>query len=98
MNELKDLINEPVKSYEIGSKERSSLQKRYDELASNKIEIPIIINGEKILTGDIGKCVMPHDHQYTLAKYHKANKDLALQAIESSLESWNEWSRTDLDF
>ena len=98
MNELKGLINEPVKSYEIGSEERSSLQKRYDELSSNEIEIPIIINGEKILTGDIGKCVMPHDHQYTLAKYHKADKHLALQAIESSLESWNEWSRTDLDF
>ncbi len=98
MNELKGLINEPVKSYKTGSEERSSLQKRYDELSSNMIEIPIIINGEKILTGDIGKCVMPHDHQYTLAKYHKANKDLALQAIESSLESWNEWSRTDLDF
>ena len=38
------------------------------------IEIPIIINGEKILTNDIGKCIMPHDHQHTLAKYHKADK------------------------
>ena len=98
MNELKGLINEPVKSYEIGSEERSSLKKRYDELSSNEIEIPIIINGKKIITGDIGRCVMPHNHQYTLAKYHKADKDLAFQAIESSLESWNEWSRTDLDF
>ena len=54
MNELKGLINEPVKSYKTGSEERSSLQKRYDELSSNMIEIQIIINGEKILTGDIG--------------------------------------------
>ena len=85
MNELKALINEPVKSYEIGSKERTSLQKKYDELSSNEIEIPIIINGEKIFTHDTGKCVMPHDHQHTLAKYHKANKNLALRAIESSI-------------
>ena len=98
MKELKSLINEPVKSYEIGSKERSSLQKRYDELASNEIEIPIIINGEKILTDDTGKCVMPHDHQYILAKYHKADKNLALQAIESSLEAWTDWSKTDLSY
>ena len=63
MNELKDLINEPVKSYKIGSKERSSLQIRYDELASKEIEIPIIINGERILTNDTGKCVMPHQQQ-----------------------------------
>ena len=98
MNELKNLINEPVKPYEVGSDERSSLQKEYDKLASNLIEIPIIINGEKILTNDIGQCIMPHDHKYILAKYHKADKDLALQAIESSLESWNEWSKTDLDY
>ncbi|MBI04375.1 MAG: 1-pyrroline-5-carboxylate dehydrogenase, partial [Pelagibacteraceae bacterium] len=98
MNQIKSLINEPVKSYEIGSKERSSLQKRYDELCSNEIEIPIIINGEKILTNDTEKCVMPHDHQHVLANYHKADKDLALQAIESSLETWNEWSKTDLDY
>ena len=98
MTELKNLINEPVIPYEVGSDERSSLQKEYDKLASNLIEIPIIINGEKILTNDIGQCIMPHDHKYILAKYHKADKDLALQAIESSLESWNEWSRTDLDY
>ena len=98
MNELKGLVNEPIKSYEIGSEERSSLQKKYDELSSNEIEIPIIINGEKILTDDTGECVMPHDHQHTLAKYHKANKDLALQAIESSLEAWTKWSKTDLDY
>ena len=98
MNKIIDSINESVKSYKVGSEERVSLQKKYDELSSNEIEIPIIINGEKILTGDIGKCVMPHDHQYTLATYHKANKELALKAIESSLESWNEWSKTDLDY
>ena len=66
MNNIIDLINEPVKSYEVGSEERASLQKKYDELASNEIEIPIIINGENILTDDTGKCVMPHNHQYTL--------------------------------
>jgi len=68
-----NIINEPIRSYQAGSKERISLQKKYDELSENKIEIPIIINGEKIKTGDIGKCVMPHDHQEVLATYHKAS-------------------------
>ena len=71
MTEKLNIINEPIKSYQAGSKERISLQKKYDELSENKIEIPIIINGEKIKTGDIGKCVMPHDHQEVLATYHK---------------------------
>ena len=64
-----------MKSYKIGSEERSSLQKN-DELSSTEIEIPIIINGTKILTNDVGRCIMPHE-QHTLAEYHKADKDLA---------------------
>ena len=45
MTEKFNIINEPIKSYQAGSEERISLQKKYDELSANKIEIPIIING-----------------------------------------------------
>ena len=93
-----NIINEPIRSYQTGSKERISLQKKYDELSENKIEIPIIINGEKIKTGDIGKCVMPHDHQEVLATYHKASDKVVHQAIDSSLNAWAEWSKTDLEY
>ena len=98
MTEKFNIINEPIRSYQTGSKERISLQKKYDELSENKIEIPIIINGEKIKTGDIGKCVMPHDHQEILAPYHKASDKVVHQAIDSSLNAWAEWSKTDLEY
>ena len=98
MTEKLNIINEPIKSYQAGSKERISLQKKYDELSANKIEIPIIINGERIKTGDIGKCVMPHDHQKVLATYHKASDKVVRQTIESSLNAWTEWSKTDLEY
>ncbi len=98
MTEKFNIINEPIKSYQAGSEERISLQKKYDELSANKIEIPIIINGEKIKTGDIGKCVMPHDHQKVLATYHKASDKVVRQTIESSLNAWTEWSKTDLEY
>ena len=98
MTEKLNIINEPIKSYQAGTKERISLQKKYDELSANKIEIPIIINGERIKTGDIGKCVMPHDHQKVLATYHKANDKVVRQTIESSLNAWTEWSKTDLEY
>jgi 1-pyrroline-5-carboxylate dehydrogenase len=98
MTEKFNIINEPIKSYQSGSEERISLQKKYDELSAYKIEIPIIINGERIKTGDIGKCVMPHDHQKVLATYHKANDKVVRQAIESSLNAWTEWSKTDLEY
>ncbi len=98
MTEKINIINEPIKSYQAGSEERISLQKKYDELSANKIEIPIIINGERIKTGDIGKCVMPHDHQKVLATYHKASDKVVRQTIESSLNAWTEWSKTDLEY
>ena len=98
MTEKFNIINEPIKSYQAGSEERISLQKKYDELSANKIEIPIIINGERIKTGDIGKCVMPHDHQKVLATYHKASDKVVHQAIESSLDTWTKWSKTDLEY
>ena len=98
MTEKFNIINEPIKSYQAGSEERISLQKKYDELSANKIEIPIIINGERIKTGDIGKCVMPHDHQKVLATYHKASDKVVHQTIESSLNAWTEWSKTDLEY
>ena len=98
MTEKLNIINEPIKSYQAGSKERISLQKKYDELSANKIEIPIIINGERIKTENIGKCVMPHDHQKVLATYHKASDKVVHQAIESSLNAWAEWSKTDLEY
>ena len=98
MTEKLNIINEPIKSYQAGTKERISLQKKYDELSANKIEIPIIINGERIKTEDIGKCVMPHDHQKVLATYHKASDKVVHQAIESSLNAWAEWSKTDLEY
>ena len=38
MTEKLNIINEPIKSYQAGSKERIKKKKKYDELSANKIE------------------------------------------------------------
>ena len=75
-------VNEPVKTYEPGSKERQDLQLKYDEMANQSIEIPLLINGEEIKTGDIGTCIMPHDHKNVIARYHKAGEIEVKNAIQ----------------
>ena len=90
-------VNEPVKTYEPGSKERQDLQLKYDEMANQSIEIPLLINGEEIKTGDIGTCIMPHDHKNVIARYHKAGEIEVKNAIQSSLEAWKTWSKTPLE-
>jgi len=97
MSQIIKAVNEPIKSYAAGSPERASLQAKYDEMAAQTIEIPLIIGGQEIRTGDTEKCVMPHDHQHVLATYHKTGETEANLAIDTAMESWKIWSKTSLD-
>ena len=97
MSQIIKAVNEPVKSYAAGSPERASLQAKYDEMAAQTIEIPLIIGGQEIRTGDTENCVMPHDHQHVVATYHKTGETEANLAIDTAMESWKIWSKTSLD-
>ena len=85
--------NEPIKSYAPGSPEKKSLKKKLQELKSKKIEIPLIIGGKEIKTGDMGKCRIPHDHQHILGTYHKAGEKEIQMAIDESQKAWKKWSK-----
>ena len=84
--------NEPVLNYIPGSPERKELKVKLDEFLSEKVEIPLIIGGEDVRTGDIGQCVLPHDHSHALATYHKGNAKTVDQAISAAAEARPEWS------
>ena len=97
MTQITKAVNEPILSFAAGSPERASLQAKYDEMATETIEIPLIINGKEIKTGDTGNCVMPHNHQHVLATYHNAGETEVIQAIDSAMKSWKTWSKTSLE-
>lgn len=86
-------VNEPVYNYAPGSPERVKLEGALDKMASETIEIPLIIGGREIKTGNIGKVVMPHDHQHVLATYHKAGTEEVELAINTAVESQAMWRR-----
>ena len=79
--------NEPVKDYKPGSDERRSLLKEYERQSDEKIDIPIIIGGEKIYSKNIGNCISPHNHKKVLATFHKADENIVNIAIKNSLEA-----------
>lgn len=85
-------VNEPVNSYAPGTKEREDLKKELERQSSQKVEIPLIIGGKEIKTGDMGKVVMPHDHQHVLAEYHKAGEKEIKMAIDAAMEAKQEWA------
>lgn len=84
--------NEPVLGYLPGSKEKEELKKALKELKSQKIEIPLIINGKKVTTSAKGQSVMPHNHSHVLAEYSKAGTAEVNQAIEAAVEARKKWS------
>lgn len=85
-------VNEPVKSYKPGSPEREELKKKINELKSQQIEIPLIIGGREIRTGNTEEIRMPHNHSHILGVYHKASKKEVDMAIEAALEARKEWA------
>lgn len=89
--------NEPVLSYGPGTQEKADLKGKISEMKANEIEIPILIGGKEIRTGNLGKQVIPHDHGHVLAKWHKAGKAEVDQAISAATEAHKEWASWSLD-
>src|SRR5689334_10394110 len=86
-------VNEPPRSYAPGSAERASIKKRLDEMASERIEIPLVIGDRDIRNGTTAPTVMPHDHQHVLADAHQATPELVREAAAAALCAREQWSR-----
>ncbi|MEA1887467.1 MAG: L-glutamate gamma-semialdehyde dehydrogenase [Bacteroidota bacterium] len=84
--------NEPVLEYLEDSTERILLDKELISQESAEIEIPLIIGGKEIRTGNTGKVTMPHQHGHVLATYHKAGEKEVKMAIDAALEAHRAWS------
>lgn len=91
---LKRPDNEPILSYEPGSEEKIELKEKLKELKSNPVEIPLIINGKEVKTGNVKEIRAPHNHDLVLGKYHMAGEEEINQAISASLEAKKEWENT----
>ena len=85
-------VNEPVKSYAPGSPEKAALKARLASMAKERIDIPIIIGGKEIRTGDTAQSVMPHDHTHVLADWHRATPAQVEQAITAAKRAGADWA------
>jgi 1-pyrroline-5-carboxylate dehydrogenase len=86
-------VNDPIRAYSPGSPEKAALKARLDAMAGERIEVPLIIGGKEITTGDVGQAVMPHDHGHVLADWHRAGKEHVLRAVNAAAAARHEWAR-----
>jgi 1-pyrroline-5-carboxylate dehydrogenase len=85
--------NEPVRDYAPGSSERAELQARLEQMQGERIEIPLVVGGKDVTTGETRPAVMPHDCEHVLADVHQASPDHVQQAIDTAAAAWQDWSR-----
>ncbi|MFQ6070960.1 MAG: L-glutamate gamma-semialdehyde dehydrogenase [Candidatus Aminicenantales bacterium] len=87
--------NEPIYSYEPGSAEREAIKTQLKKMLDEEIEIPLIIGGEEVRSGELSDCRCPHDHRHLLGRYHKAGPKEIERAVQAAKQAWKEWSETD---
>ena len=87
-------VNEPVRDYAPGSHERATLQAELDRQAAEVVEIPCLVGGEEVYTGDTVEAVMPHDHGHVLARVHQAGPNEVQRAMDAAMAARQAWSDT----
>ncbi|HEY2947057.1 MAG TPA: L-glutamate gamma-semialdehyde dehydrogenase [Micromonosporaceae bacterium] len=91
--------NEPVRGYAPGSAERDSLQRRLGELAAERVDLTMTIDGEQRMGGgDPIDVVQPHKHAHVLGVTHNATNvdaDAAVTAAKQAAPMWRALSFED---
>jgi 1-pyrroline-5-carboxylate dehydrogenase len=88
-------VNEPVRSYApgdvAGEAQRKSLKAMLARMAGERIDIPCIIGGKEVRTGNKRQVLMPHSHKEVVAEFHLAGPAEMQAAAEAALEAKAEW-------
>jgi 1-pyrroline-5-carboxylate dehydrogenase len=85
--------NEPIRDYAPGSPEREALKRRLEEMRRERLDIPSVIGGEEVRTGETFEAVEPHRKAGVLADVHKAGPEEVDRAIKAAGEAWEDWHR-----
>ncbi|MBX3157777.1 MAG: L-glutamate gamma-semialdehyde dehydrogenase [Deltaproteobacteria bacterium] len=87
-----DPVNEPVLGYAPGSPEKRALKAALAAIEKEVVEIPCVVGGQRIHTGQIREVTMPHRHRHVVARFHAATDDVAERAILAALDARREWA------
>ena len=89
---LPAVVNDPIRAYAPGSAERASLKARLAAMETERPDIPVVVGGKEIRTGESVNAVSPHKHRHVTATWHKATAADVHAAIADGQRAWREWS------
>lgn len=86
-------VNEPVRPYAPGSKERESLISMYQSMYNQApIDVPMYIGSEKVVTSNKKKMSPPHEHQKVLGTFNYGTEAHVEKAIDAALNARSKWA------
>ena len=85
-------VNERIRDYAPGTRERADLKKEIKRLRSEVLDIPMIIGGKEIRTDNLVSIHPPHERKHLLGHYHKGDASHVKMAIEAALEAKEKWA------
>ncbi len=86
--------NEPVLSYAPGSPEKLALKKALRQAKARPRDIPMVINGRNVRTGNKVSIHPPHELSHTLGYYHKGDASHVRRAIDAAMKAKPAWENT----
>lgn len=92
---VRNPVNEPILEYRPGSPERDVLQRTLKELKDDFVEIPVVIGGKRIETGNTREVAAPHSHATKLGQLHMVGEPEIEKAIEASMAARLDWMHMD---
>ena len=83
--------NEPVLSYGPGTPERAALKAALGAVGTQTVEIPAVVGGREVRTGETHDVVSPHCHRRVLARVHQADGATISAAVKAAVEAQRDW-------
>jgi 1-pyrroline-5-carboxylate dehydrogenase len=83
----------PGPPYRAGTPARQALQTALAELREADVDLPLIIGGREVRTGETWEVHPPHDHAATLGRFHAAAPADVHAAIDAAGQAAPDWRR-----
>ena len=83
--------NETIYSYAPGTSERAALKEQISEMRSVIMDIPMIINGKEVRSGNKVAIKPPHEHKHLLGYYHRGDVTHVKMAIKAAMDAKQAW-------
>jgi 1-pyrroline-5-carboxylate dehydrogenase len=91
-------VNEPVRTYALGSTERAALENRVKELAGERAELTMTVGGQQRMgAGERVDVVAPHNHRHVLGQLGSVTDDDVAEAIAAARRAAPGWRELSFD-